>query len=279
MAAEDDELCSVSASGVSLSADPASATYATSDRSLTDNPLFQTGATLVLKDQAKTTASADILGASQGDERSANFFRANSATFFRPSPTNTAPLGRPSHNASSFISTPMTGDSSGSFVEEKTQEHKVSQTRTEEVRTVHIIRRSRSSRHRALNELSPWSKTDTGNTASSAIKSEGTNVVPAAGQTAEDQRFVVPQSSAKQQENTAQQQKTVGSRKSVEEHSTRETKSERALSTSYASSQYSFGEVASADQMRAVQDASPDSAGVVSVPSPVSTRPDRKSVV
>ncbi|CAN8032513.1 unnamed protein product, partial [Ixodes persulcatus] len=278
VAAEDDELCSVSASGVSLSADPASATYATSDRSLTDNPLFQTGATLVLKDQAKTTASADILGASQGDERSANFFRANSATFFRPSPTNTAPLGRPSHNASSFISTPMTGDSSGSFVEEKTQEHKVSQTRTEEVRTVHIIRRSRSSRHRALNELSPWSKTDTGNTASSAIKSEGTTVVPAAGQTAEGQRFVVPQSSAKQQENTAQQQKTVGSRKSVEEHSTRETKSERALSTSYASSQYSFGEVASADQMRAVQDASPDSAGVVSVPSPVSTRPSTVSV-
>ncbi|KAM7291083.1 mucin-17-like [Ixodes scapularis] len=278
VAAEDDELCSVSASGVSVSADPASATYATSDRSLTDNPLFQTGATLVLKDQAKTTASADTLGASQGDERSANFFRANSATFFRPLPTNTAPLGRPSHNASSFISTPMTGDSSGSFVEEKTQEHKVSQTRTEEVRTVHIIRKSRSSRHRALNELSPWSKTDTGNTASSAIKSGGTNVVPAAGKTAEDQRFVVPQSSAKQQENTAQQQKTAGSRKSVEEHSTRETKSERALSTSYASSQYSFGEVASADQMRAVQDASPDSADVVSAPSPVSTRPSTVSV-
>ncbi|KAH8040802.1 hypothetical protein HPB51_012972 [Rhipicephalus microplus] len=123
------------------------------------------------------------------------------------------------------------GDSSGSYIEEETQERRVVESRTEEVRTVRKIRRSRSRNQAASEPLaiedSVWYRTQSGHR----------TVRPGGLPHITSNEYAVSRSMISGPGRT-----TTESRQSNDERTEIENVSERAMSTSYASSQYSFGE-------------------------------------
>ncbi|KAH7968302.1 hypothetical protein HPB52_007620 [Rhipicephalus sanguineus] len=257
--AENDDLHSNSVMHTSL--DPTSGTHTTSDRSLADKPTYRPGgAFLVLKDSIKSTASANTLGASQGDDRdhmSTSYagptFRGSSSSFLRGHSA-----GGSARNVAGGL-----GDSSGSCIEE-TEERRVIESRTEEVRTVRKIRRSRS-RNQAATE--PLAIDDT---VRYRTESGHRAVGPGGLPPITDRESAVSRSMI-----SGTGRKVTDSRRSIEERAETENVSERAMSTSYASSQYSFGEVASSDRMRLLEGTTPLAEDV----SPVaSARPSTVSV-
>ncbi|KAL1434805.1 hypothetical protein MTO96_001700 [Rhipicephalus appendiculatus] len=256
---ENDDLPSNSV--MPTSPDPTSGTHTTSDRSLADKPTYRPGgAFLVLKDSIKSTPSANTLGASQGDDRdhmSASYagptFRGSSSSFLHGQS-----VGGSARNVASGL-----GDSSGSYIEE-TQERRVVESRTEEVRTVRKIRRSRSRNQAGSEPLaiedSVWYRTQSGHR---AVRPGGLPPITS-GECAVSRSMI-----------SGPGRTVTESRQSNDERTETENVSERAMSTSYASSQYSFGEVASADRMRLLEGTTPLAEDV----SPVaSARPSTVSV-
>ncbi|KAH6921087.1 hypothetical protein HPB50_027924 [Hyalomma asiaticum] len=250
-------------SAIPTSPDPTSGTYTTSDRSVADKPAYRAGgAFLVPKDPVKSTASVNTLGASQGDDRdhmSASFagplFRGSNSSFLRGQSA-----GGSARNVASGL-----GDSSGSYIEEETQERRVIESRTEEVRTVRRIRRSRSKNQAPTGppplaiEDTVWHRTESGHR---AVRPVG--LLPIADREYSNSRSMI----------SGPCRTVTESRQSVEERTEAENVSEHAMSTSYASSQYSFGEVASADRMKLIEGTTPvaeDASSVASArPSTVS---------
>lgn len=281
MTAENDELHSMSASAMPHSVDPTSGTYTTSDRSLIDKPFQHIGALLVLKEPIKSASSANTLGASQGDDKSFiggahGPIRGGSANFFGHVPSHGPPRGTSSQNMS--FSGARMGDSSGSIIEEETQERRITESRTEEVRTVRRILRSRS-RHQTepqTFEETVWYRTDSGTQAGTAYKT-GAPSQPVVPTIPGEQESLFAHSTVSEPGKVVEESKVMV-RTAVDERAPSDVRSERALSTSYASSQYSVGEVPSTDQMHPVEGSTSGPGDAASVVSVISTRPSTVSI-
>ncbi|KAK8780362.1 hypothetical protein V5799_018306, partial [Amblyomma americanum] len=245
--------------------------------SLADKPTYRPGgAFLVLKEPIKSNGSANTLGASQGDDRdhmSTSFmgpaFHGSSSSFLH------GQSGGSAQNIASGL-----GESSGSFIEEETQERRVVESRTEEIRTVRRIRRTKS-RNQGPKTQAPmaieetvWLRTESGQRSASSTRTTGPPAQAICAAPVTDQESVFSKTMMSGPSRTvSESQSTL--RQTAEEHTETEHVSERALSTSYASSQFSFGEVASADQMRLIEGATPAPEDASSV---ASARPSTVSV-